>query len=188
MASIRTFIITLVLAAVVLPSSLEARNEKGDWEIGVHLGRTRFFDSDVLDDHGFWGVNLGYSINEIFELAVNYDVVSTSGEDQIEDADLDFLTVDFIFNGGKDAHRPFFLVGVGIVDEDIVVSTPSGEVRTSIDSEVLDVGLGYRGYFTHKTGIRIDARLYFTDEDGDGFGLDDKDLRVSYGLVFNLKP
>jgi len=187
MVSIRTLLMTLVLTAL-LPLPLEARNEKGDWEVGVHLGRTRFFDSDALDDDGFWGVNIGYSVNDIFELAVNYDAVSTSGEAQIQDADLDFLTVDFIFNGGKDAHRPFFLVGVGIVNEEIVLSTPSGEVRTSVDSEVLDVGLGYRGYFTRKTGIRVDARFSFTDETGDGFGFDDKDLRVSYGLVFNLKP
>ncbi len=188
MVSIRTRLIALVLTALVLPSPLEARNEKGDWEIGVHLGRTRFFDSDVLQDDDFWGVNLGYCINDIFELAVNYDAMSTSGEDQIENADLDFLTIDFIFNGGKDAHRPFFLVGVGIRDEDIIVSTPSGDERTSVVSEVLDVGMGYRAYFTYKVGIRIDARFSFTNENGDGFGFEEKDFRVSYGFVFNLKP
>jgi hypothetical protein len=186
MRLIRPLSIVVVLTLLASSAPLEARNEAGDWELGVHLGRTRFFDSDELDNDGFWGVNVGYAFSDIFEVAVNYDSVSTDGGDDIPDADLDFLTLDFILNGGKDAHRPFFLFGVGNIDQNRLVRTPSGNERIRRNTGVIDVGLGYRGYFTRLAGIRLDARLYFTDKDGSGFGVQAKDLRISYGLVFNI--
>ncbi|MEE9219628.1 MAG: outer membrane beta-barrel protein [Acidobacteriota bacterium] len=162
-----------------------ARNEAGDWELGVHLGQTSFIDGDALDNDSFWGVNVGYSFNSIFELALNYDSISTEGEG-FPKADLKILTLDFIFNGGKDSHRPFFLIGVGMMDQDARRVAGSGaSVRADKDREVIELGLGYRGYLNRVVGIRVGARLFFTDSEGNGFG-DDKDLRFSYGLAFNL--
>lgn len=183
----RALLVAVLLTGALAPAAL-ARNEKGDWEFGAHLGPARWVDSNLENDP-FWGVNAGYSFTDFFEIALNFDSLDTDPEDDPGDAELDFLTFDFILNLGEDAHRPFALIGIGRLGRDIRRSIlPGVSVRDKDTAELIDLGFGYRGYFGRLFGLRLDGRLSFTDDDGDGFSFEERDLRFSLGLVVSAHP
>lgn len=165
---------------------LFARNEKGDWELGVHRGQARLTEGEALDSDILWGASAGYCFTDQFELGINLDRVDTEGDDGAASADLDFLTLDFFFNLGEDAHRPYLVFALGALQREIR-SDASG-VPEVLDSDIglIDLGFGYRGYFNRSVGVRLDARLFFTDEDGTGFGVSDSNHRWWLGLAVNL--
>jgi hypothetical protein len=172
-----------LILAVATSSPTLARNEPGDWELGLHLGRTRFFDSDDLENDTYLGASVGYCLTELFELELNFDGIDTrSGEDGSEQ-NLDILTLDFLVNLGEDAHKPYLSFGVGLVDRSIRGgAAPDSEDRYG----VIDVGLGYRGYLGKTFGIRFDTRLSLSDDDGTGLGVDTADVRWWLGLAWSL--
>jgi len=163
-----------------------ARSQKGDWEIGYHRGQTRFIDSKDLDNTRFHGFNVGYCLTNLFELAVNSDSVETESEDGRDDHNLDYRTLDFIFNLGEDAHKPFLMASVGKIDKTSRLRPLPGISRRVTDEiPLFEVGLGYRGYVGRRLGLRFDARLSFFDNEGDHFSLNEKDLRWALGIFVN---
>ncbi len=179
-------LLTLLLLQALGPAA-EARNEAGDWELGVHLGTASFIDTEVEGDT-LWGLDAGYCFTDLFELGLRYDRVSTTALGGTPGADLDFLTLDFIYNLGEDAHRPYLLFGLGRLDVESKGAAAGSPLAGGYDTGVIDVGLGYRGYFNRTVGARLDLRLSFSDESGGGMSPDNRDWRWSLGLTFNLRP
>lgn len=177
----------LLAVLALLPSPASARNEEGDWEVGIHLGNTRFIDTDVEDD-SYWGLNFGYCFTDLFELALHYDSVGTEAEGGGARHDLDFLTLDLVFNFGEDAHKPYVLFGLGQLDRSVRSTGLLGlSSEAGDDADLIEMGLGYRGYFSDSVGVRLEARLSFTDDDGEGFSLEERDSRYSLGLAFSFR-
>jgi hypothetical protein len=169
-----------------LATPLAARNEEGDWELGIHRGRAHFSEEARLDSRNMWGGGIGYCFTDIFELAVNLDRLESESDDGFTSGDLDFLTLDFIFNVGEDAHRPYLLFALGTLRQELrgsILGVPFVREETF---GLLDLGVGYRGYFNRTVGIRLDARLFFTDDEAGGFGVSENDQRWWVGLVVNL--
>lgn len=183
----RLFTGMVIAALATLATPALARSQKGDWELGAHLGRTNFIDNNDLKDDTLWGVNAGYCLTDVFELALNYDTISPRSSSGSIEQDLMFVTLDSIWNLGYDAHKPFALLGVGLIDENTRLSVPPGPtIKTDRSVGVVDLGVGYRGYLTHLFAVRLEGRLSFTDDDRTGFGFGNRDLRLSLGVAFNL--
>jgi hypothetical protein len=170
--------------AAAAPSPALARNQPGDWELGLHLGRTRFFDSDELENDTYLGASVGYCLTELFEVGLAFDAIETRSRDDGSEQDLGILMLDLIVNLGEDAHRPYLSFGAGFIDRSI----RGGGMAASADDRygAIDLGLGYRGYLGQTFGIRVDTRLSLTDDDGTGVGVDTADLRWSFGLAWSL--
>jgi hypothetical protein len=177
-------------AALALPFALAtaspalARNEPGDWEVGLHLGRTHFLDSDELENDTYLGASVGYCFTELFELGFAYDKIDTRSQDDDSEQDLDILTLDFIVNLGEDAHKPYVALGAGFVDRSIRGGGPASPADDRYGT--IDLGIGYRGYLGKTFGIRLETRLFLTDDDGTGIGVGTADVRWSFGLAWSL--
>lgn len=180
----RRWVVLALPLVIAATSPALARNDPGEWELGLHLGRTHFLDSDELENDTYLGASVGYCLTELFELGLAYDGIDTRSRDDGSRQDLDILTLDFIVNLGEDAHKPYVAFGVGLIDRSI----RGGGLASRADDRFgsIDVGLGYRGYLGKTFGIRLETRLFLTDDDGSGVGVDTADLRWSFGLAWSL--
>jgi hypothetical protein len=174
-----------VAAAVALAaaSPAQARNEAGDWELGLHLGRTRFLDSDHLEGDTYLGASVGYCLTELFEVGLSFDGIETRSRQDRSRHDLDIVAANLFVNLGEDAHRPYLSFGAGLVDRSI---RGGSAARADDRYGVVELGVGYRGYLGKTFGLRLDARVSLADDDGTGVGADTADGRWSFGLAWSL--
>jgi outer membrane protein with beta-barrel domain len=188
-------IAALSFALCALASAAHAQVRSGTFEItpfygylvGGSVSPSGSWSNLDVQDHGTYGVGLGYFINSTVEVEArwartmtgyalhsDWDGSSGSGDQRVTDLTLDYVMGYATFNFGHRRWVPYVTAGLGAAllnpgPTHINCSTDPCQVQGSTSTLFTSsLGGGVKYYANRHFGFRLDARGYFTYVNSNG--------------------
>lgn len=135
--------VILSLAVVLLPSISSAEIREGSFEINPFAGY--YFPSTEAQDHGIYGLRVGYNLTKNWGVEGAFDHF-------VDSAEMYHADVLYHFNP-KTNFNPFIVGGIG-----------DAFMREGTHNAFMgNIGLGFKYFLSDTVGLRFDARGAFSD-------------------------
>ena len=189
--AILALVIFLLVAATPLVTAIPAfaGGEKGDWELGVYVGKAWLDDYGIFHpkDHALYGARLGYFLTDHWGLEASGQTLKTETQFTVlgvsnQDVKATALRLNLLYNfaDGENKIRPFLTAGLG-----------SEKFKVENYGESCDIGWnaggGLRFFFSPHVNLRLDGR-YVSTKVGDQVNERQHNTEATVGLGFLFGP
>jgi OOP family OmpA-OmpF porin len=182
-AQLRFLVVSLFALSLLVPVGADAENRAGALTVTPLTGAHIFKDSEHLKNSQYYGLAIGYNLNQNF----GFELVGTGADVQDEMTARDFryytgiLNLLYHFRPDKQ-FVPYISAGGGVA----MLDTPGGGFN---EDPLLNYGVGFKYFATDWLALRVDARhavrhqMSFNPVDhGKNYG----NFLLSTGLSFQL--
>ena len=185
--AILALVIFLLVAATPLVTAIPAfaGGEKGDWELGVYVGKAWLDDYGIFHpkDHALYGARLGYFLTDHWGLEASGQTLKTETQFTVlgvsnQDVKATALRLNLLYNfaDGENKIRPFLTAGLG-----------NEKFKVENYGESCDIGWnaggGLRFFFSPHVNLRLDGR-YVSTKVGDQVNERQHNTEATVGLGF----